>query len=127
MFLQSKCTLIRRKGVWMRGGKEIGSAGFAETETSPVSWGCQGRELWAGLRIRDTLSLQKGEVINVAVKTCKKDCTLDNKEKFMSEAGRCPWGKTSTGAGRKPGDYADQEEERGRSICIGGRGDNGQS
>ncbi|XP_051051441.1 protein-tyrosine kinase 2-beta isoform X2 [Phodopus roborovskii] len=29
---------------------------------------------------------QKGETINVAVKTCKKDCTLDNKEKFMSEA-----------------------------------------
>lgn len=28
----------------------------------------------------------KGEMINVAVKTCKKDCTLDNKEKFMSEA-----------------------------------------
>uniref|UniRef100_A0A2K5EIU1 Protein-tyrosine kinase 2-beta n=1 Tax=Aotus nancymaae TaxID=37293 RepID=A0A2K5EIU1_AOTNA len=28
----------------------------------------------------------KGENINVAVKTCKKDCTLDNKEKFMSEA-----------------------------------------
>ncbi|XP_017511303.2 protein-tyrosine kinase 2-beta isoform X4 [Manis javanica] len=28
----------------------------------------------------------KGETINVAVKTCKKDCTLDNKEKFMSEA-----------------------------------------
>uniref|UniRef100_A0A287D9Z9 non-specific protein-tyrosine kinase n=1 Tax=Ictidomys tridecemlineatus TaxID=43179 RepID=A0A287D9Z9_ICTTR len=28
----------------------------------------------------------KGEKINVAVKTCKKDCTLDNKEKFMSEA-----------------------------------------
>ncbi|XP_006864418.1 PREDICTED: protein-tyrosine kinase 2-beta isoform X2 [Chrysochloris asiatica] len=28
----------------------------------------------------------KGEPINVAVKTCKKDCTLDNKEKFMSEA-----------------------------------------
>jgi len=33
-------------------------------------------------------------VINVAVKTCKKNCTLDNKEKFMSEAGRCPWGDT---------------------------------
>ncbi|XP_053434212.1 protein-tyrosine kinase 2-beta isoform X2 [Nycticebus coucang] len=28
----------------------------------------------------------KGEKINVAIKTCKKDCTLDNKEKFMSEA-----------------------------------------
>uniref|UniRef100_A0A8D0VEJ8 non-specific protein-tyrosine kinase n=1 Tax=Sus scrofa TaxID=9823 RepID=A0A8D0VEJ8_PIG len=28
----------------------------------------------------------KGEQINVAVKTCKKDCTVDNKEKFMSEA-----------------------------------------
>ncbi|XP_003412509.1 protein-tyrosine kinase 2-beta isoform X2 [Loxodonta africana] len=28
----------------------------------------------------------KGEQINVAIKTCKKDCTLDNKEKFMSEA-----------------------------------------
>ncbi|XP_045687496.1 protein-tyrosine kinase 2-beta isoform X3 [Phyllostomus hastatus] len=28
----------------------------------------------------------KGEKVNVAVKTCKKDCTLDNKEKFMSEA-----------------------------------------
>ncbi|XP_019588685.1 protein-tyrosine kinase 2-beta isoform X2 [Rhinolophus sinicus] len=28
----------------------------------------------------------KGEKINVAVKTCKKDCTMDNKEKFMSEA-----------------------------------------
>lgn len=28
----------------------------------------------------------KGEKISVAVKTCKKDCTLDNKEKFMSEA-----------------------------------------
>ncbi|XP_035960328.1 protein-tyrosine kinase 2-beta isoform X4 [Halichoerus grypus] len=28
----------------------------------------------------------KGEKINVAVKTCKKDCTLDNKEKFLSEA-----------------------------------------
>ena len=34
----------------------------------------------------------------MAVKTCKKNCTLDNKEKFMSEAGRCPWGDTSTGA-----------------------------
>uniref|UniRef100_A0A2K6SLM1 Protein-tyrosine kinase 2-beta n=1 Tax=Saimiri boliviensis boliviensis TaxID=39432 RepID=A0A2K6SLM1_SAIBB len=34
----------------------------------------------------NTLFLQKGENINVAVKTCKKDCTLDNKEKFMSEA-----------------------------------------
>uniref|UniRef100_A0A8C3SA62 Protein-tyrosine kinase 2-beta n=1 Tax=Chelydra serpentina TaxID=8475 RepID=A0A8C3SA62_CHESE len=29
---------------------------------------------------------QKGERINVAVKTCKKDCTPENKEKFMSEA-----------------------------------------
>ncbi|KAF7473885.1 hypothetical protein GHT09_015443 [Marmota monax] len=29
---------------------------------------------------------RKGEKINVAVKTCKKDYTLDNKEKFMSEA-----------------------------------------
>ncbi|XP_010621825.1 protein-tyrosine kinase 2-beta [Fukomys damarensis] len=28
----------------------------------------------------------KGEKISVAVKTCKTDCTLDNKEKFMSEA-----------------------------------------
>ncbi|XP_029324735.1 protein-tyrosine kinase 2-beta isoform X2 [Mus caroli] len=28
----------------------------------------------------------KGEKVNVAVKTCKKDCTQDNKEKFMSEA-----------------------------------------
>ncbi|XP_023417177.1 protein-tyrosine kinase 2-beta isoform X2 [Cavia porcellus] len=27
----------------------------------------------------------KGEKLNVAVKTCKKDCNLDNKEKFMSE------------------------------------------
>lgn len=26
----------------------------------------------------------------MAVKTCKKDCTVDNKEKFMSEAGRLP-------------------------------------
>ena len=51
-------------------------------------------------------------MINVAVKTCKKDCTLDNKEKFMSEAGRCPWGDTSIGAGKKPGHYADGEEGR---------------
>ncbi|KAM9317067.1 protein-tyrosine kinase 2-beta isoform 2-T2 [Gastrophryne carolinensis] len=29
---------------------------------------------------------QKGERINVAVKTCKKDCAPDVKEKFMSEA-----------------------------------------
>uniref|UniRef100_A0A8C8RI93 Protein-tyrosine kinase 2-beta n=1 Tax=Pelusios castaneus TaxID=367368 RepID=A0A8C8RI93_9SAUR len=29
---------------------------------------------------------QKGERINVAVKTCKKDCTPENKEKFLSEA-----------------------------------------
>ncbi|CAM4541047.1 unnamed protein product [Caretta caretta] len=29
---------------------------------------------------------QKGVRINVAVKTCKKDCTPENKEKFMSEA-----------------------------------------
>uniref|UniRef100_A0A2K5YE88 Protein-tyrosine kinase 2-beta n=1 Tax=Mandrillus leucophaeus TaxID=9568 RepID=A0A2K5YE88_MANLE len=36
--------------------------------------------------VLNTLLLQKGEKINVAVKTCKKDCTLDNKEKFMSEA-----------------------------------------
>lgn len=42
---------------------------------------------------RNMLSLQKGEKINVAVKTCKKDCTLDNKEKFMSEAGGCPLGR----------------------------------
>ncbi|XP_036711381.1 protein-tyrosine kinase 2-beta isoform X5 [Balaenoptera musculus] len=28
----------------------------------------------------------KGEKINVAVKTCKKDCTQDSKEKFVSEA-----------------------------------------
>lgn len=41
-----------------------------------------------------SLSLQKGEKINVAVKTCKKDCTLDNKEKFMSEAGRRPLRRT---------------------------------
>lgn len=40
-----------------------------------------------------TLLLQKGEKINVAVKTCKKDCTQDNKEKFMSEAGRHPLGR----------------------------------
>ena len=63
----------------------------------------------------------------MAVKTCKKNCTLDNKEKFLSEAGRCPWGDTSTGAGKKPGDYADQEAERGHSICGGGRGGSGQS
>ncbi|XP_075806320.1 protein-tyrosine kinase 2-beta isoform X4 [Microtus pennsylvanicus] len=31
-------------------------------------------------------TIHKGEKINVAVKTCKKDCTQDNKEKFMSEA-----------------------------------------
>lgn len=113
--------------MWRTGGEEIGSAGFAETQTSPVSWGRRGGELWAGLRILDTLSLQKGEVINVAVKTCKKDCTLDNKEKFMSEAGRCPCEDTSTGAGKKPGGYADWEAERGQSICSGGRGDHGQS
>lgn len=29
----------------------------------------------------------------MAVKTCKKDCTQDNKEKFMSEAGRRPLGR----------------------------------
>ncbi|XP_050804704.1 protein-tyrosine kinase 2-beta isoform X2 [Gopherus flavomarginatus] len=29
---------------------------------------------------------QNGERINVAVKTCKKDCAPENKEKFMSEA-----------------------------------------
>nr|XP_025037289.1 protein-tyrosine kinase 2-beta isoform X2 [Pelodiscus sinensis] len=29
---------------------------------------------------------QKGERTSVAVKTCKKDCTPENKEKFMSEA-----------------------------------------
>ncbi|XP_075057251.1 protein-tyrosine kinase 2-beta isoform X2 [Mixophyes fleayi] len=29
---------------------------------------------------------QKGERVNVAVKTCKQDCALDVKEKFMSEA-----------------------------------------
>ncbi|XP_074847532.1 protein-tyrosine kinase 2-beta isoform X1 [Carettochelys insculpta] len=29
---------------------------------------------------------QNGERINVAVKTCKKDCSPENKEKFMSEA-----------------------------------------
>ncbi|XP_061481850.1 protein-tyrosine kinase 2-beta isoform X2 [Rhineura floridana] len=29
---------------------------------------------------------EKGERISVAVKTCKKDCTAENKEKFMSEA-----------------------------------------
>lgn len=48
--------------------------------------------LGAGLDqgVLNTLLLQKGEKINVAVKTCKKDCTLDNKEKFMSEAGRDP-------------------------------------
>ncbi|XP_010000525.1 PREDICTED: protein-tyrosine kinase 2-beta [Chaetura pelagica] len=28
----------------------------------------------------------KGERVNVAVKTCKKDCSLENKEKFLSEA-----------------------------------------
>ncbi|KAM9071048.1 protein-tyrosine kinase 2-beta isoform X4 [Sarcophilus harrisii] len=28
----------------------------------------------------------KGERVNVAVKTCKKDCSFENKEKFMSEA-----------------------------------------
>lgn len=49
----------------------------------------------------------------MAVKTCKKDCTVDNKEKFMSEAGRCPWGDTSTEAGKKPGDYADRESGKG--------------
>lgn len=57
-------------------------------------------------------------MINVAVKTCKKDCTLDNKEKFMSEAGRCPWGDTSTGAGKKPGHYADGEEGRVEASAV---------
>lgn len=33
------------------------------------------------------LSLQKGERVNVAVKTCKKDCSPENKDKFLSEAG----------------------------------------
>ncbi|XP_009981839.1 PREDICTED: protein-tyrosine kinase 2-beta, partial [Tauraco erythrolophus] len=28
----------------------------------------------------------KGERVNVAVKTCKKDCSLENKDKFLSEA-----------------------------------------
>lgn len=46
-----------------------------------------------------SLSLQKGEKINVAVKTCKKDCTQDNKEKFMSEAGRCPPRRDTTPMG----------------------------
>lgn len=33
------------------------------------------------------LCLQKGERVNVAVKTCKKDCSPENKDKFLSEAG----------------------------------------
>ncbi|KAH0622931.1 hypothetical protein JD844_025847 [Phrynosoma platyrhinos] len=34
---------------------------------------------------------ENGERISVAVKTCKKDCTVENKEKFMSEAPVCMW------------------------------------
>lgn len=37
--------------MWRRGGEEIGSKGFAETQTSPVSWGCQGGAFWAELRV----------------------------------------------------------------------------
>lgn len=47
----------------------------------------------------NSLTLQKGDKINVAVKTCKKDCTLDNKEKFMSEAGRCALSRDTTPIG----------------------------
>jgi len=43
----------------------------------------------------------KGEKINVAVKTCKKDCTLDNKEKFLSEAGTCPLGSDTAPVSEK--------------------------
>lgn len=36
---------------------------------------------------RFSFSEQKGERINVAVKTCKKDCSPENRDKFLSEAG----------------------------------------
>lgn len=38
----------------------------------------------------------------MAVKTCKKDCTLDSKEKFVSEAGRRPRGGPQTRSWKRP-------------------------
>lgn len=69
---------------------------------------------WGWVAALNRLSLQKGEKINVAVKTCKKDCTLDNKEKFMSEAGRCALGSDMVLCMRKdPWDHADLQDGRG--------------
>lgn len=68
------------------------------------------------------LSLQKGEKFNVAVKTCKKDCTLDNKEKFLSEAGACPLGRdpASVSGEDPPGRHGPPRWERGLEPGMGG-------
>lgn len=67
------------------------------------------------------LPLQKGEKINVAVKTCKKDCTLDNKEKFLSEAGMCPLGNDTTPvSGKRPlGPHGPPRWEKGLEPWMG--------
>uniref|UniRef100_A0A2R9BP28 Protein-tyrosine kinase 2-beta n=1 Tax=Pan paniscus TaxID=9597 RepID=A0A2R9BP28_PANPA len=69
---------------------DIGERGLSWQQNLQEAMGRPGGNilLSAGLDqgVLNTLLLQKGEKINVAVKTCKKDCTLDNKEKFMSEA-----------------------------------------
>ena len=54
----------------------------------------------------------------MAVKTCKKNCTLDNKEKFMSEAGRCPWGDTSTGAKQSQETMQTGKQEGAKASAV---------
>lgn len=69
---------------------------------------------WGAGATLNRISLQKGEKINVAVKTCKKDCTLDNKEKFLSEAGRCALESDTALCMRKdPWDHTDLQDGRG--------------
>lgn len=69
---------------------------------------------WGAGATLNRISLQKGEKINVAVKTCKKDCTLDNKEKFLSEAGRCALESDTALYMRKdPWDHTDLQDGRG--------------
>lgn len=59
------------------------------------------------------------------MKTCKKDCTLDNKEKFMSEAGRCLLRRdTAPESWRRP--RGDTDLPDGRGARNSGRGWCGQ-
>uniref|UniRef100_A0A8C3BH94 non-specific protein-tyrosine kinase n=1 Tax=Cairina moschata TaxID=8855 RepID=A0A8C3BH94_CAIMO len=75
-------------GVWGRGacGDGAGELGHYGICREDVTLGRILGEGFFGEVYEGTYTNPKGERVNVAVKTCKKDCSPENKDKFLSEA-----------------------------------------